>query len=117
MISNITEWSEDVVMLEKLRREAARRIVASRFNIKTDDPASLKFNKPTSISIVDYGGKGDGVTNNTAHFRAAVAALEAQGGGTLRVPSGNFTSGGFNLTSNMVLQLPKKVGSRRLDCW
>jgi polygalacturonase len=105
MISNITEWSEDVVMLEKLRREAARRIVASRFNIKTDDPASLKINKPTSISIVDYGGKGDGVTNNTAHFRAAVAALEAQGGGTLRVPSGNFTSGGFNLTSNMVLQL------------
>ena len=69
-------------------------------------PASAP--RPTAghtISVTDLGAKGDGATNNTAHFRAAVAALQAQGGGTLRIPPGNFTTGGFNLTSNMVLRL------------
>ena len=58
-----------------------------------------------TISVTDLGAKGDGATNNTAHFRAAVATLQAQGGGTLHIPPGNFTTGGFNLTSNMVLRL------------
>ena len=30
MISNMTEWTEDAVLLEKLRREAARRVMASK---------------------------------------------------------------------------------------
>jgi hypothetical protein len=57
------------------------------------------------VSILDFGGKGDGKTDNTAAFQRAVAAVAAAGGGTLTVPAGTFLSGPFNLTSNFALVL------------
>ncbi|MEV8015651.1 glycosyl hydrolase family 28-related protein [Streptomyces sp. NPDC086554] len=42
------------------------------------------------IDVRVYGAKGDGTTDDAPAFRAALAALSAQGGGTLRVPGGTY---------------------------
>jgi hypothetical protein len=60
---------------------------------------------PANISIVQYGGVGDGRTDNTAAFARAVAAVAAAGGGTLTVPRGRFLTRAFNLTSGMTLAI------------
>ena len=39
-----------------------------------------------SVSIDDFGAKGDNATINTAAFRSALAAVAADGGGELVVP-------------------------------
>lgn len=41
-----------------------------------------------SVSVMDFGAKGDGVTNDTDAFAAASAFITAQGGGTLEIPGG-----------------------------
>ena len=61
-----------------------------------------------TYNLVDFGGKGDGVTLNTQSFRAAVAAITlvaGDGGGLLHVPAGRWMTGPFNLTSHMTLFL------------
>jgi len=45
------------------------------------------------VSVLDYGAVGDGVTDNTAAFAAAIAALQGRGG-TVLVPSGAFAFDG-----------------------
>ena len=71
--------------------------------------AAAASSAPT-FNLVDFGGKGDGVADNTAAFAAAVAAVAAAGGGTLVVPAAAAGAGAatyktraFNLTSSMVL--------------
>jgi polygalacturonase len=56
-------------------------------------------------NVLDYGAKGDGTTMNTAAIVKAIAAIEANQGGTLLFPSGTYLSAPVNLTSNMVLYL------------
>jgi polygalacturonase len=53
--------------------------------------------------ITDYGGVGDGVTDNTAAFAAAIAACANGGGGRVVVPAGTFFTGPIELTSNINL--------------
>ena len=60
---------------------------------------------PANVSLLDFGGVGDGRTDNTAAFAAGVAAVAAAGGGTLNVPAGRFLTGPLNLTSGMTLNL------------
>lgn len=60
---------------------------------------------PITVSILQYGGVGDGNTDNTAAFVSAISAITASGGGTLYIPTGIFLSGPFNLTSDMTLLL------------
>lgn len=76
--------------------------------LPTFHPAS-HWGTPMPAPIVNIatlaGAKPDNKTSNTAVFRAAVAAIEAAGGGTLLVPEGTWLSGPFNLTSNMTLYL------------
>jgi hypothetical protein len=43
-----------------------------------------------TFSVKSYGAKGDGVTDDTAAIQAAVDALYAAGGGTLRFPKGKY---------------------------
>ena len=47
-------------------------------------------NTNTFPSLVDFGGVGDGVTNNTAAMNAAVAYLDGLGGGILFIPPGTW---------------------------
>lgn len=41
-------------------------------------------------NVRDFGAKGDGSTDDTAAFLAAIAAVTANGGGRLNIPSGTF---------------------------
>ena len=60
--------------------------------------------------VTAFGAIGDATptnpgTNNTAAVRKAFAAVAAAGGGVLVFPAGNFSTGAFNLSSDMVLRL------------
>lgn len=58
-----------------------------------------------SFDVREFGAVGDGVTDNTAAFEAAVTAIWRRGGGRLNVSSGVWLTGPFNLTSHMILFL------------
>ncbi|HVI40289.1 MAG TPA: glycosyl hydrolase family 28-related protein, partial [Anaerovoracaceae bacterium] len=47
----------------------------------------------TPISAKDFGAKGDGATNDTAALTAALAFINAAGGGTLYLPPGVYILG------------------------
>ena len=54
------------------------------------------------VSVKQHGAKGDGVTDDTAAFTSAIAALGACG--TLYVPNGKYlVDGAVNLVSNMAI--------------
>ena len=59
----------------------------------------------------DFGARGDNRTNNTAAFRRALAAVAADGGGTLVVPAGHFRTGPLSLVSNMTLRVEGTLGA------
>lgn len=64
--------------------------------------------RAVEMSIVEFGGVGDGVTSNTAAFTAAMTEMkkfEKKGGAQLNVPKGKWVTGSFNLTSNFTLFL------------
>lgn len=69
----------------------------------------MKYRKDV-ISIVDFGGVGDGRTLNTKAFQEAIfriAHLKRADGTVLYIPQGVFLTGSFNLTSHMTLYLAK----------
>jgi len=45
--------------------------------------------QPTVVNVLDYGAKGDGVSDDTAAFTEAMAAV-AERGGVVQVPVGNY---------------------------
>ncbi|GAA0142266.1 lyase [Lithospermum erythrorhizon] len=62
------------------------------------------------ISIMDFGGVGDGVTLNTKAFRGAIFRIEhlrRRGGTVLYLPPGVYLTEAFNLTSHMTLYLAR----------
>jgi polygalacturonase len=75
---------------------AADRIVASvrrpRFPSRT-------------FPVTSFGAAGDGTTDCTQAFAAAIAACNRAGGGHVLVPSGTFFTGAIHLLSNVDLHL------------
>lgn len=63
--------------------------------------------RDNKLSVVDFGGLGDGYTLNTQAFSKAVDALWGRGGGTLIVPPGVWFTGPIVLKSNINLHLEK----------
>lgn len=64
--------------------------------------------RPVAFNLTDFGAVGDGVTINTVAFERAMMAISKlgkKGGGQLNVPSGNWLTAPFNLTSHMTLFL------------
>ena len=51
-----------------------------------------------SVSVKDFGAVGDGVTNDREAIIAAIAAVKANGGGTLRFPAGDYVISGTQQT-------------------
>jgi hypothetical protein len=43
-----------------------------------------------TVSVQDFGAKGDGVTDDRAAIQAAINQLESKGGGVLTVPAGTY---------------------------
>jgi polygalacturonase len=57
------------------------------------------------IDLGSFGGRGDGVTDNSAAFAQALGALKAAGGGTLLVGGGIWRTGPLELFSHCTLYL------------
>jgi polygalacturonase len=55
--------------------------------------------------VTQHGAVGDGVTDNTKAFRAAIAACAETGGGRVVVPAGKFSTGPIHLRSGVNLHL------------
>ncbi len=58
-----------------------------------------------SKSIEEYGAVGDGMTKNSAAFKAAIEAVNGKGGGKVVVPRGVWLTGPITLLSNVNLHL------------
>lgn len=76
----------------------------------TDLPCAVEHVQPFAIpeytvSITDFGGVGDGITDNTEAFAKALKHLKKQGGGHLVVPDGQWLTGPVKLISNLDLHL------------
>ena len=57
------------------------------------------------LNIKEFGGKGDGVFDNTNSFKAAFEELAKNGGGKLTLESGTWLTGPIDLTENSTLEL------------
>jgi polygalacturonase len=58
-----------------------------------------------TLSVRDYGAKGDGTAKDTAAVQKAIDAAADQGGGTVWVPAGKYLCGTIHLKSNITLHL------------
>lgn len=76
--------------------------------IPTPDPAPDDTIPEGALNVLNYGAKGDGVTNDTTAINSAITAAYNKGGGTVWVPSGKFMvnpDSPVALKSNVTLQL------------
>ena len=62
---------------------------------------------PYTVSLTDFGGRGDGITLCTEAFAKAIAHLAERGGGHLNVPAGVWLTGPIELRSGIDLHLEK----------
>lgn len=60
-----------------------------------------------TVSVVDFGAKGDGSTLNTEAFAKAIKAVSSKGGGHVIVPAGLWLTGPVELRSAVDLHLEK----------
>ena len=61
------------------------------------------------VSLLNFGGKGDGLTLNTEAFSKAIAYLAKNGGGHLNVPAGIYLTGRISLKDNIDLHIEKNA--------
>ena len=57
------------------------------------------------VNLVDFGGIGDGLTDNTSAFASAIGHLKHLGGGRLTVSDGVWVTGPIELEDNIELHL------------
>lgn len=56
-------------------------------------------------NVLDYGAKGDGLTNNTVAINTAITDVAKNGGGTVYFPAGEYLSYTIHLKSNITIYL------------
>jgi polygalacturonase len=61
------------------------------------------------VSITQFGGKGDGLTDNTEAFNKAISDINKKGGGHLIVPAGIYMTGLISLKDNIDLHLERNA--------
>ena len=67
------------------------------------------------VSILEYGGNGDGLTMNTQAFAKAIEACHRAGGGRVVVPAGEWFTGPIHLKSHVNLFLEEGAVVRFSD--
>lgn len=87
-------------------------MLASGMRVAEADPAAGtlgRLREPAfprrHFDITRFGAVGDGVTDCTEAFRAAVAACHRAGGGRVTVPPGDFLTGPIHLRSSVNLHV------------
>ncbi|XP_047966430.1 probable polygalacturonase isoform X1 [Salvia hispanica] len=79
--------------------------------------------RPHSVSVLEFGAVGDGITDNTLAFQNAIFYLKSfadKGGAQLYVPEGNWLIGCISLTSHLTIFLEKDaviLGSQDYSHW
>lgn len=68
-------------------------------------PPSLPTIPELRMSVLDFGAKGDGVSDDTEAFRQGIKALSKAGGGHLDVPRGVYVISPISLASHLDLHL------------
>ena len=58
-----------------------------------------------NYSILDYGAVADGIFDNTIAINTAIKTCSKNGGGSVIVPSGKYSTGAINLENNVNLHL------------
>ena len=81
---------------ERFSRESETHAVQ---NSTSDVTASPTREKGRQIDVKAYGAVGDGVTNDTAAFNAALQSLADAGGGTCLVPKGTYIISASGITT------------------
>ena len=75
-------------------------------NVPFDMPRVERPDIPNrTVSVAEFGGKGDGVTLNTEAFAQAFAHLASKGGGKVEVPAGVWLTGPIVLENHTELHL------------
>ena len=62
-----------------------------------------------TVSLTDFGGVGDGVSDNTMAFEKAISALNKAGGGHLNVPTGIYLTGLISFKDRIDLHLERNA--------
>lgn len=57
------------------------------------------------VSVRDFGAVGDGMALDTAAIQKALDSVSGSGGGTVRVPAGNYVTGSLVMKSHTTLHL------------
>lgn len=70
----------------------------------------LGINATFIANVLNYGANPAPGFMNTDAINAAIAAIEANGGGVLYFPPGTYLMSPVNLTSHMVSPTPKRCG-------
>jgi hypothetical protein len=72
-------------------------------------PADARADRGARVyNIREHGAKGDGTTLDTAAVQAAIDAANADDGGTVLVPAGDFLIGTVELKSHVTLRIAAK---------
>ncbi|ERN03187.1 hypothetical protein AMTRI_Chr02g263250 [Amborella trichopoda] len=106
----------------------ARRERDEKTNLIQEERGGCQDNRvlrprPHSVSILEFGAVGDGLTLNTLAFQNAIFYLRSfadKGGAQLYVPAGKWLTGSFNLTSHLTLFLDRDaviLGSQDSSHW
>jgi hypothetical protein len=74
---------------------------------KPGEPAPAAPKPGVTLSVRDFGAKGDGATKDTPAIQQAIDRCWALGGGEALVPAGNYLTGAIALKSNTILRLEK----------
>ena len=62
-----------------------------------------------SVTIVDFGAVGDGITDNTQAINSAIDAVAQKGGGRVVIPAGVWYTGAIELKSNVDLHAERNA--------